>query len=146
MPLILRRKTGGFNMAEVHTGACLCGAVRLRVEGQLGKVTFCHCGQCRRQTGLYYASTNAREADLTIEGADNIGWYESSEHGRRGFCRVCGSALLWKRQGADHISIQAGTLDKPTHLQGGCHIYCADKGDFYEIDDGLPQYDASRPA
>ncbi|MEC9462543.1 MAG: GFA family protein, partial [Pseudomonadota bacterium] len=26
---------------------------------------------------------------------------------------------------------------------GGSHIFCADKGDFYEINDGLPQYPAS---
>ena len=132
-------------MSEQHMGGCLCGAVRLRIDGPLGKITFCHCGQCRRQTGLYYASTNAAAADLTVQGADNVGWYESSEHGRRGFCRTCGSALFWKSEGADHISIQAGALDKPTDLVGGCHIYCADKGDFYEINDGLPQYAVNRP-
>lgn len=133
-------------MAGIYTGACLCGAVRLRVDGNLAKITFCHCGQCRRQTGLYYASTNARASDVSIEGEANIRWYESSEHGRRGFCHNCGSALFWKTDGADHISIQVGALDQPTHLEGGRHIYCADKGDFYEINDGLPQYPGNRPA
>lgn len=127
-------------MNEVHTGACLCGAVTFRVDGPMREVVFCHCGQCRRQTGLYYASTNAADADLTIEGGENITWYRSSEHGRRGFCRQCGSALFWKYEGQAHISIQAGSLDKPTRLERGYHIFCADKGDFYEIDDGLPQY------
>jgi hypothetical protein len=133
-------------MAEVHTGACLCGAVRLRVDGPLGRITFCHCGQCRRQTGLYYASTNALHRDVTVDGAENVVWYESSEHGRRGFCRTCGSALFWKSEGAAEMSIQVGALDMPTRLEGGCHIFCADKGDFYEINDGLPQYAASQPA
>lgn len=132
-------------MAEVHTGGCLCGAVRLRVEGALGPITYCHCGQCRRQTGLYYASTNVATEDLTVEGGDNVGWYESSAHGRRGFCRTCGSALFWKSEGAGHISLQAGIIDAPTGLEGGCHIYCADKGDFYEINDDLPQYAVNRP-
>jgi hypothetical protein len=132
-------------MSEIHTGACLCGAVQFRVDGPMREVVFCHCGQCRRQTGLYYASTNAADKDMTIKGAENITWYQSSDAGRRGFCKHCGSALFWKYIGQDHISIQAGTLDKPTRLTPGYHIFCADKGDFYEIDDGLPQYAKGRP-
>jgi hypothetical protein len=132
-------------MADVHTGACLCGAVRFRVEGPLREVVFCHCGQCRRQTGLYYASTNAADADLTVVGRGDITWYQSSEHGRRGFCRHCGSALFWKYEGQDHTSIQAGSLDMPTRLARGYHIFCADKGDFYQIDDGLPRYAKGKP-
>jgi len=132
-------------MREVHTGACLCGAVKFKVDGPMREIVFCHCGQCRRQTGLYYASTNAAEADLSIEGADDITWYESSENGRRGFCRQCGSALFWKYRGQRDISIQAGSLDLPTRLTPGYHIFCADKGDFYEIRDGLPQFAKSSP-
>ncbi|MGV3551903.1 GFA family protein [Rhizobium sp.] len=132
-------------MAEVHAGGCLCGAVKYRVDGPLTKITYCHCGQCRRQTGLYYASTNAAVSDLTVVGEDNVTWYKSSEHGRRGFCRNCGSALFWKSEGAGHISMQVGTLDAPTGLVDGHHIYVADKGDFYEINDGLPQYAQGQP-
>lgn len=40
----------------------------------------------------------------------------------------------------DVTSIQAGSFDQPSGLVGGYHIFCADKGDFYEINDGLPQY------
>ena len=36
------------------------------------------------------------------------------------------------------MSIHAGTLDAPTGLRLIGHIYCADKGDYYDIDDGLP--------
>ena len=104
------------------------------------EVVYCHCSQCRKQTGLYYASTNVADSDLVVRGAENITWFQSSEKGRRGFCKHCGSALFWKYEGGDSISIQAGTVDQPTDLTPGYHIFCADKGDFYEILDGLPQY------
>jgi hypothetical protein len=133
-------------MGEVHTGACLCSAVKFRVDGPMREIVFCHCGQCRRQTGLYYASTNVADTDLTIEGAENITWYQSSKEGRRGFCKHCGSALFWKYDGQEQISIQAGSLDKPTQLTPGYHIFCADKGDFYEINDGLSQHAKGTPA
>ncbi|MDB5553962.1 MAG: Gfa-like protein [Rhizobium sp.] len=132
-------------MTKIQTGSCLCGAVKFNVDGPLREVVFCHCGQCRRQTGLYYASTNAAESDLTITGAENITWYQSSDEGRRGFCKHCGSALFWKYLGQDAISIQAGSLDKPTELTPGYHIFCADKGDFYTINDDLPQYAKASP-
>jgi hypothetical protein len=132
-------------MTKIQTGSCLCGAVKFSVDGPLREVVFCHCGQCRRQTGLYYASTNAAEKDLTLTGAENITWYRSSDEGRRGFCKHCGSALFWKYQGQDDISIQAGSLDMPTELTPGYHIFCADKGDFYAINDDLPQYAKASP-
>ena len=44
------------NQAE-KVGGCLCGAVRYRVHGELRDVTYCHCKQCQRQSGLYFAAT-----------------------------------------------------------------------------------------
>jgi hypothetical protein len=38
------------------------------------------------------------------------------------------------------MSILAGAFDEPNGLRFGYHIFCADKGDFYEIPDGVPQY------
>lgn len=127
-------------MSEIHTGHCLCGAVRFRTTGQLGDVIACHCSQCRRQTGHFYAATDVKDENLELEGADNIGWYRASETAGRGFCRTCGSVLFWKGDGSGYTSIMAGAFDKPTGLKIGRHIYCADKGDYYEINDGAPRY------
>ncbi|OBZ92454.1 aldehyde-activating protein [Pararhizobium polonicum] len=127
-------------MAEEHTGSCNCGAVRFRTHGRLREVIACHCSQCRKQTGLYYAATNVCDSELDLDGAENVTWYRSSADARRGFCRTCGSALFWKMDALDYTSIMAGTFDTPTGLAFGVHIFCADKGDFYEINDGLPQF------
>lgn len=132
-------------MTDTHTGSCLCGAVTYKTTGPLREVVFCHCSQCRKQTGLYYASTNVSDEHIAIAGGENISWYHSSEVARRGFCKYCGSALFWKYEGVGEISIQAGSLDQPTNLTPGYHIFCADKGDFYEIEDDLPQFTKSSP-
>ena len=127
-------------MSEEHTGHCLCGAVRFRTVGPLREVIACHCSQCRRQTGHFYAATNVLDEGLTVEGGDNVSWYRASDTASRGFCRTCGSALFWKSDGSDYTSIMAGAFDQPTGLKIGVHIFCADKGDYYEIDDGAPQF------
>ena len=132
-------------MSDEYSGACLCGSVRFKTGGRLREVVACHCSQCRKQTGLYYAATNVAADTLAVEGEEAITWYRSSAFARRGFCRTCGSALFWQADGAGEISIMAGLLDQPTGLEIGYHIFCADKGDYYEITDGLPQYPQGRP-
>ncbi len=124
---------------ETHAGGCLCGAVRYQVTGPLRPVVYCHCTQCRRNTGHFMAATAARHRDFRLTSAAQLRWYESSASARRGFCGQCGSTLFWQAGGRDAISIAAGTLDGATNLTSACHIHVADKGDYYAIDDRLPQ-------
>ena len=127
-------------MAGPVTGSCNCGAVKYSVTGPLREVIACHCGQCRKQTGHYFAATQAANSDLTIEDSSTLKWYAASDEAKRGFCSECGSALFWRRNDADTTSILDGTLDGDA---GGIkmqkHIFVADKGVYYDIDDGLPQ-------
>lgn len=118
------------------TGSCLCGAVRYRVAGDLRPVIACHCSQCRKTSGHHVAATSAPRDRIEISG--KVTWYASSDSARRGFCGICGSNLFWDGAGAN-LSIFAGTLDGETGLTVAGHIYCADKGDYYEIADGPPQ-------
>lgn len=120
-------------MSEVHRGHCLCGGVRLTVKAPLTELSFCHCSQCRRQTGLYYATTDVLVDDLLIDGVEQIRWYRSSPQAQRAFCSTCGSALFWQADGSNRIAIMAGVFDQPTGLSGGRHIYCDDRADYYEL-------------
>jgi len=123
----------------MNRGSCLCGAVRFEVEGALKAPDACHCSLCRKQSGHYWTSTNVLRTALTLHGEDKLTWYRSSEKVRRGFCSSCGSALFWDPAGHDFIAIGMGAFDKPTHTHLEKHIFTADKGDYYEIADGLPQ-------
>lgn len=133
-------------MDEIHTGACLCGAVRFAARGPLRGVIYCHCSQCRRQSGHFYAATNVEDDRLEVIGAERLTWFSASPQARRGFCATCGSAMFWKHEALACTSILAGSFDKPTGLRGEAHIFVPDKGDYYEIDDGLPQYERSTPS
>jgi hypothetical protein len=120
-------------------GSCLCGAVTFEIDGTLHPPDACHCGQCRKWSGHYWASTDVPRASLRIDGEDRIAWYRSSEKVRRGFCSACGSSLFWDPIGRDKIGVAMGAIEAPTGTHLGIHIFVADKGDYYEIADGLPQ-------
>ena len=72
-------------------------------------------------------------------------WYRSSDTARRGFCGTCGSNLFWDGAGS-HLSIFAGTLEGATGLRLAGHIFCADKGDYYDLSDGVPCAAGADPA
>jgi hypothetical protein len=120
----------------MKTGGCLCGAIKYFVTGELRPVVACHCVQCRTTTGHHVAATSAKREAITVNG--KVTWYKSSDTAKRGFCGTCGSNLFWDGPG-QNMSIMAGTLNTPTGLTLAGHIFCADKGDYYEIADGTPQ-------
>lgn len=123
----------------MHRGSCLCGAVSFEVEGELAPPDACHCSQCRKQSGHFWASTNVPRDKLRIKGEDHVTWFQSSDKARRGFCSGCGSVLFWEAAGRDDLSIGMGAFDKPTGTHLAIHIFMDDKGDYYEIADGVPQ-------
>lgn len=117
------------------TGRCLCGAVTFKGRWGGEPPSACHCGQCRRWSGHVWAG--AETVDLVIEGP--VKWFRSSEKAERGFCPDCGSSLFWHALGASRYDVAPGAVDAPTGLHLAGHIYVADKGDYYDIADGLPQ-------
>lgn len=111
----------------MQEGSCLCGAVSFQVAGKLSPPVACHCSQCRKQSGHFWVSTDIPRTALTLEGADKpclFGSLPRTERTRR-----------WSRT----ISVAMGAFDQPTETRLAQHIYVADKGDYYDIADGLPQ-------
>ncbi len=126
----------------MHTGSCLCGGVTYTLTGTLRNSVACHCLQCRKTSGHYVSATQVGPDQLTITRDDSLRWYQSSPQAQRGFCATCGSSLFW-RHDADNgaTSVMSGTLDGATGITTEKHIFVADKGDYYEIADDLPQHD-----
>jgi hypothetical protein len=82
--------------------------------------------------------TSAASDDLMLISSATLAWYRSSAAAERGFCRACGGNLFWRPVGEGLTSVTAGTLDGPTGIELAEHIFVADKGDYYSIDDDLP--------
>jgi len=126
----------------MHKGSCLCGAVTFEVTGRLPPPDACHCSMCRKTSGHYFAGTDVPRSALTIVGEEHVTWFASSAKVRRGFCRTCGSSLFFDpldRVKHDWIGVAMGAFDTPTETKLRIHIFVADKGDYYDISDGLPQ-------
>lgn len=123
----------------MHKGSCLCGAVSFEVTGELPAPTACHCTQCRKHSGHFEAGTDVPRSAVTINGDNHVTWFRV-ENVRRGFCSTCGSSLFFDADGKDWIGLAMGAFDTPTNTKLRMHVFVANKGDYYDITDGLPQY------
>ena len=124
------------------SGGCYCGKVRYRAARVSAEISECHCSQCRKQSGHRYAVTSTRSGDIKTDGEENITWFRSSPQAERGFCSHCGSHLFWRSREDDEMAILAASLDDASDFRLTSHIFVEDKGSYYDITDGLPQFNA----
>jgi hypothetical protein len=105
----------------------------------------CHCSKCRRFHGHIGAYTATDRENLVLVRSDTLRWFRSvtdeTPDVHRGFCGQCGASLFWDPTGKPRISIAAGALDEPTGLATTGHVWVSQKGDYYEITDGLIQHE-----
>ncbi|MGB3178240.1 MAG: GFA family protein [Albidovulum sp.] len=123
---------------ETLSCTCLCQETAFTLPGPAGPITACHCAQCRKLSGYYAASFDANEADVEWVSRGLLAEFQTPGGGRRGFCGGCGSSLYF-RSAKNEFSVEAGVVNGPTGGKLCDHIFVGDKGDYYAIDDGLPQ-------
>lgn len=125
------------------SGGCLCGGVRYEIEGNLRRLTHCHCGMCRKAHGAAFATYAAVKRErFRFTASATLRAYKSSELVTREFCSVCGSSLFWTTtQEPEIIGLAVGTLDGDPEGRPVGHIYTRDKAPWFSITDDLVQYE-----
>ena len=100
------------------TGGCLCGAVRYEASEPPQKSGYCHCRMCQKVSGapctvgVYFA----KQVFRITRGQPTI--YRSSNVAERGFCRSCGSQLLYLPIGSESISACSSVASKLARTRG----------------------------
>lgn len=129
-------------MSKLHTGRCLCGAVKLEVTGEPLWKAHCHCESCRRSTGSALATFVGlpHEAVRFVEGTPKV--YVSSPGVERLFCGTCGAPMAYQAaRWPDEIHLHISVLDDPEAFPPTAHVYTAEKLSWLHLDDGLKQFD-----
>lgn len=132
-----RAETGEFK-APVKA-SCECGGVSLEITKPPLSTAACHCEQCRKSSGHFWAGAHLPKDGFTLTSSDTLDWFESTDVAKKGFCNACGSTIFWWLDGRDGPSVSAGILETPSGLTMARHQFVTEKGDYYTIDDDLPQ-------
>jgi hypothetical protein len=95
-------------------GGCQCGAVRYRATQFLDSSHICHCRMCQKAVGNFFAALIGipREAFAWTRGQPAL--FRSSDPVTRGFCRDCGTPLLYDYHDSQHLNVTTGSLDDPS--------------------------------
>jgi len=123
-------------------GRCECGAVRYRVADAFLYAMNCHCSVCRAATGSAFkpmAGIEREKLEIT-DGADRLLVFgEADANNTR--CGVCGSLLFSVVRDGGYVHVALGSLVDPPSMQPTSHIFVGSKAPWFEITDGLPQYE-----
>jgi hypothetical protein len=126
-------------MAESREGACLCAAVRYRVEGEAVARTLCHCRSCRRASGGVTVAWAVFPAESFAVTQGEISEYSSSPGIYWGFCGTCGSLVAYRRDSRpEHRDVTTATLDDPDAFPPTVEIWTGEKIAWATLDPALP--------
>ena len=130
------------------TGGCMCGMVRYELKEEPFDCGWCHCRTCQLNSGAPaqpYASVN-QENWITTAGEDAIKVVKTSSFGQRTFCGNCGTPLYFQvTHQPKTVDFSVVTLDDPSAVEPGFHIFWSSKVPWFNPGDDLPKYDRFRP-
>lgn len=118
--------------ASVVRGQCLCGAISLTATSTNKHLGACHCNMCRHWGGGPLLAVECG-SDVTFDGEENIGVYQSSEWAERGFCKKCGSHLFYRLKQNQQYYIPAGIFNDSEGFVFDHQVFIDDKPEYYSF-------------
>ena len=123
-------------------GGCLCGAVRYTVSADPIFSGVCHCTNCQKSTGSAFSvvlGVPSTGVSITGETKAYLGKGDSGQPTTKRFCPVCGSGLTSEASLMQGVTmVEVGTLDEPSAITPGMHIYCDSKLPWSHVPAELP--------
>ncbi|RYX81720.1 GFA family protein [bacterium] len=127
-------------------GSCLCGAVTYEFDGEIDHIVCCHCSICRKYSGTAFATGSRIERSKfrLLTGTESLKEYQSSPGVHRVSCANCTSPLFTRRDATpDTLILRLGSLDTKLSAKPAAHIFVGDKAEWFDICDGMPQYETA---
>ena len=139
----MQRPEGSLQQLGSIQGQCSCGEVRFSVENTFEYAFYCHCSRCRSRTGSVFAAI----AGIAIEkvevtaGHDSLLLEGECSDGYGARCSHCKSFLFAAVRGRKYMHVSLGVLQGTPSRLPDHHIYVGSKAPWFQITDGLPQYE-----
>lgn len=125
-------------------GKCFCGEVRFSLQLPVVFCGHCHCTMCQRAHGAGFVTwIGALKSGFQLLGGEaHLQPYQSSDHGQRSFCNICGSTLFCEStKRPEELDIVLANLDDEVPIEPSFHIYFENRARFIHIDDDLQKFD-----
>ena len=118
--------------ANAMSGDCLCGAVRITANTHSDSVGACHCNMCRKWGGGPLLAVDCG-TDVSIDGAEHVSAFDSSQWADRGFCNKCGSHLFYRLKANSQYFIPVGLFDDSPAVVFDSQVFIDEKPPYYSF-------------
>lgn len=113
-------------------GACHCGRARVHIPKDSAGVIVCHCSDCQKLHGAFFAMLVAERNSVRWEGEEHIGWYRSSLTNERSFCVVCGTRIAKRPLEGSRVMLSVGLFDRDIARSVIKNVWLEQKPTWYE--------------
>jgi hypothetical protein len=120
-------------------GQCHCGGVKLSLPADAFGVVACHCGDCQKLHGNYFAMLAVPTEAVQWSGELQPQWYDSSPQARRSHCPRCGSRLAKMPSDGQRTLVSVGLFPRDLPRRIRRQVWTEAHPDWYE----LPATDAA---
>lgn len=132
----------------MYTGSCLCGAIRVQIDGPIDSIVHCHCSRCRKTSGTAFATNGfvQRSAFQVFHDDGALRAYSDRPETQRFFCSCCGSPV-YSANVADpsRIRLRLGLLDSAIAERPMSHNFVTFRANWEDLDAELPRYEGYEP-
>ncbi len=121
-------------------GECLCGTVRFEIDPPTKWCAHCHCTVCRRAHGAAFVTWFGvlLEQFRIVSGEEDLRWYQSSKEAKRGFCKKCGSTMLFQsNRWADEMHIVLSNIVGEIDRSPAAHVFYDTHVEWFSVNDNL---------
>lgn len=132
----------------MYYGSCLCGQIKIEIDGPISSIIHCHCSKCRKNSGTAYATNGfifSKDFKIT-QGKEKLGSFETSKGKVRHFCSVCASPVYSSNSAdSERLRLRLGILDSSIEERPISHNFVSSKANWDDLDADLPRYDSHEP-
>jgi hypothetical protein len=130
-------------MKTSRTASCVCGQLRIEVDGEPRGVGVCHCLACQRRTGSAFAALASFDTPYKVFGTATE-YVRAGDRGARfrfRFCATCGSTVFHTEEGEEgSVSIAVGAFADPTFPAPQVSVYDSRRHHWVELPPGITSF------
>lgn len=114
-------------------GQCHCGGVRVSMPGDAYGIVACHCGDCQRLHGNFFAMLVAPGDAVQWSGELDPAWVDTSAASQRAHCPRCGSRLAKRPRDGGRVMVSAGLFGTLPGRRIVRQVWTESRPDWYEL-------------
>jgi hypothetical protein len=127
-----------------RTASCVCGQLRIRVEGEPLGVGICNCLACQQRTGSVFAALASFAAPYEVSGnaTEYVRVGDQGAQFRFRFCPVCGTNLFHTEEGGERsVGVAVGAFADPTFPAPQVSVYDCRRHPWVKLPSGTVAFD-----